>query len=122
MEQGQQPPTPVLTEEAREKAEKRLSQKMVLYSHIAAYIIVSAFLVLIWALTRADSNSDCFWPVWVMIGWGIGLCFHIFAYLIGRRGETMRERMLRKELDKAQKERGRPPRTRRKRGKEPAGE
>lgn len=120
MDQGQQPPAPELPEEAREKAEKRLNQKMVLYSHVAAYVIVNAFLVLIWALTKP--RPDCFWPVWIMIGWGIGLCFHIFAFMLGRRGDTMRERMLSRELDKAQREREGKPRSRRKRGKEQAGE
>jgi len=104
MVQGQQPPNPPVSDELREKAEKRVNQKMALLSHIGSYIIVNGFLVLIWALTGADTGN--FWPVWVMLGWGIGLAFHIFAYLTGKRSEAVREKMLQKELDKVKKEQG----------------
>jgi hypothetical protein len=104
MVQEQQPPNPPITDELREKAEKRVNQKMALLSHIGSYVIVNGFLVLIWALTGADTGN--FWPVWVMLGWGIGLAFHIFAYLTGKRSDAVRERMLQKELDKVKKEQG----------------
>ncbi len=104
MEQGQQPPEPPVTDELREKAEKRVNQRMALYSHIGSYIIINGFLILIWALTGA--HTDNFWPVWVMLGWGIGLAFHIFGYITGKRSDAMREKMLQKELDKVKKEQG----------------
>mgnify|MGYP001326912420 CR=1 FL=1 len=102
MEQGQQPPNPPVSDELREKAEKRVNQKMALLSHIGSYIIVNGFLVLIWALTGADTGN--FWPVWVMLGWGIGLAFHVFSYLTGRRSDAVRERMLQKEMDRVKRE------------------
>jgi len=104
MEQGQQPPHPPVSDELREKAEKRVNQKMALLSHIGSYVIVNGFLVLIWALTGADTGN--FWPVWVMIGWGIGLAFHIFGYMTGKRSEAMREKMLQKEMEKVKREQG----------------
>lgn len=104
MEQGQQPPNPPVSDELRERAEKRVNQKMALLSHIGSYVIVNGFLVLIWALTGADTGH--FWPVWVMIGWGIGLAFHIFGYLTGKRSEAMREKMLQKEMEKVEREQG----------------
>ena len=106
MVEGQQPPVPPLSDELREKAEKRVNQKMALISHIGSYVIVNGFLILIWALTGADTGN--FWPVWVLLGWGIGLAFHVFAYLTGRRGDAMRDKMLQKELDKVKREQGEP--------------
>lgn len=106
MEQGQQPPNPPLSDELREKAEKRVNQRMALLSHIGSYIIVNGFLILIWALTGADTAN--FWPVWVLLGWGIGLAFHIFSYFIGKRSDAVRDRMLQKELEKMGREQGKP--------------
>lgn len=37
--------------------------------HLRAYIAVNLMLVAIWALTGAGY----FWPIWPIVGWGIGL-------------------------------------------------
>jgi Domain of unknown function (DUF1707)/2TM domain len=37
--------------------------------HVRAYIGVSIMLIAIWALTGAGY----FWPIWPMLGWGIGV-------------------------------------------------
>jgi hypothetical protein len=37
--------------------------------HVRAYVGVSIMLVAIWALTGADY----FWPIWPILGWGIGV-------------------------------------------------
>jgi hypothetical protein len=37
--------------------------------HLRAYIAVNAMLVAIWALTGAGY----FWPIWPILGWGVGL-------------------------------------------------
>ncbi|CAA9496734.1 MAG: hypothetical protein AVDCRST_MAG17-1033 [uncultured Solirubrobacterales bacterium] len=36
---------------------------------LAAYLAVNLILIAIWALTGADY----FWPIWPLLGWGIGL-------------------------------------------------
>ncbi len=38
-------------------------------SHVVAYVVINAFLVVVWAVTGAGY----FWPVWVLAGWGFGL-------------------------------------------------
>ncbi|HEX2084380.1 MAG TPA: DUF1707 domain-containing protein [Solirubrobacteraceae bacterium] len=43
--------------------------------HLRAYVMVMALLVAIWALTGAGY----FWPVWPMLGWGIGVWSHASA-------------------------------------------
>ncbi|CAA9481103.1 MAG: hypothetical protein AVDCRST_MAG45-176 [uncultured Solirubrobacterales bacterium] len=39
---------------------------------IAAYLAVNLILVLVWAATGADY----FWPMWPMLGWGLGIAKH----------------------------------------------
>jgi hypothetical protein len=45
-------------------------------AHAISYLLVMAMLVVIWALT---SPGGYFWPVWPMLGWGIGLATHGLA-------------------------------------------
>jgi hypothetical protein len=49
-------------------------------AHAASYVLVMAMLVVIWLLT---SPGGYFWPVWPMLGWGIGLASHGLAILFG---------------------------------------
>ena len=59
-------------EERRNAAIKRVKAKREFRTHLAVYIIVNAVLVVIWFL----SSADYFWPIWSILGWGIGLAFH----------------------------------------------
>lgn len=45
------------------------------YTDVLVYTLVNLFLILIWAL----SGAGYFWPIWVIIGWGIGLGIHAFT-------------------------------------------
>lgn len=40
--------------------------------HLRSYLSVMALLVVIWALT----GMGYFWPIWPMLGWGIGIVSH----------------------------------------------
>jgi hypothetical protein len=53
-------------------------------AHVRAYVGVSLMLVAIWALTGAGY----FWPIWPMLGWGIG----VVADTGGRVGGPCRRR------------------------------
>jgi hypothetical protein len=44
--------------------------------HARVYVLVNVFLVAIWALT---SGFGYFWPVWPILGWGLGLGVHGMA-------------------------------------------
>ncbi len=65
-------------EELVEMARKRIKAKRELYSHIAAYIFVNAFLLFIYFTDLEEATSGYFWPGWILAGWGLGLLFHIF--------------------------------------------
>ena len=53
-------------------AKKRASFKWSLTS----YIIVNTFLVGVWYFT--SGRYSYFWPIWPMLGWGIGVAMHYF--------------------------------------------
>jgi hypothetical protein len=64
----------------RERARKRVEAKREFGSHVAAYVVVNAFFVGIWAFTGAGY----FWPAWVIGGWGIGLALHAWDLFVRR--------------------------------------
>ena len=60
-------------------AKKRVSFRR----NLIAYLIVHAFLWAVWFMSEKDyTGSFVPWPLWSMIGWGIGLLFQYFdAYV-----------------------------------------
>ncbi|GGC18100.1 2TM domain-containing protein [Cellulomonas carbonis] len=61
----------------RARAEKRLRDRRDLGTHAVAYLLVNGALVVIWVMTGAPF----FWPVFPILGWGIGLAFHAWDVL-----------------------------------------
>ena len=47
-------------------------------AHVAAYLVINTAFVLIWALT----GRGFFWPVYPLVGWGIGLSFQHFSAVL----------------------------------------
>jgi hypothetical protein len=64
----------------REDAVKRLKAKRDFKNHLAAYVLVDALLVVIWA---TQGGGD-FWPGWVIGGWGIGLVLNAWTVYFQR--------------------------------------
>jgi hypothetical protein len=56
--------------ELRERAIKRLKKRRDFHGHLLVYFLVNTFLVVIWAAT---SPSAFFWPIFPIVGWGIGV-------------------------------------------------
>jgi hypothetical protein len=59
----------------REEAIKQLRKKRGLQAHVLAYVTVNLFLVGIWAFT---TPGGFFWPMFPLLGWGIGLAFNVW--------------------------------------------
>ena len=55
----------------RDQAVAAVKRKHAFKQMLSSYVIVNAFLIVIWAV----SGAGYFWPVWVMGGWGLGLAF-----------------------------------------------
>jgi hypothetical protein len=48
-------------------ARKSLERKRKFVGDVAAYIVINAFLIVIWAV----DGAGYFWPGWVLAGWGV---------------------------------------------------
>jgi 2TM domain len=84
------PPPP--DDDLRERAVARLKAKGEFKVHLLAFVLVNAFLVVIWAVTGAGF----FWPIFPILGWGIGVVFHGWDVY---RSEP-NEEQIRREIDK----------------------
>jgi 2TM domain len=82
-----------LSSDLREEAIRSLRKKRDFRSHLVAYLLVNALLVVIWAVTGADF----FWPIFPILGWGIGVAFNAWD-VYGRRPIT--EEAIRREQDR----------------------
>jgi len=74
----------------REAAIRRIKMKKAAKGHIVVYVLVNALLVGIWA----TSNRGYFWPLWPMLGWGVGLAIHTWTAFGGGKiseGDVERE-------------------------------
>ena len=79
--------------ERREAAVKRLKAKREFWQHVIVYVLVNSLLVVIWWVT---GDHHHFWPMWVLLGWGIGLVMH--AWETFRR--PISEDAIRREMEK----------------------
>ena len=80
-------------ERLREAALTRLRKKTDFHAHILAYVMVNTFLVGIWAVT----GHGFFWPIFPILGWGIGVAFN--AWDVYRR-QDYSEDQIRREMDR----------------------
>ena len=66
-------------EARRELAIERLKAKHDFKIHLAIYFAVNALLVAIWALSDWSHPQGFFWPIFVILGWGIGVVAHWYT-------------------------------------------
>jgi hypothetical protein len=69
----------------RDQAIERLKKKRDFKAHVFIYVAVNAMLVVIWAITRSDETI--FWPIFPILGWGIGVAANAWD-VYGRRPIT----------------------------------
>lgn len=67
-------PSAELDPEMRKRALQRLEAKKDFRQHLAVYLCVMALLTCIWLVTTGF--GDYFWPIWPMLGWGVGIAIH----------------------------------------------
>ncbi len=57
-----------------QEAKEKVGKLRRFYTDAFIYAIVNLGLILIWAI----SGGGYFWPIWAIVGWGIGLGVHAF--------------------------------------------
>ena len=56
-------------DDRRIQARKQVEKRRDFTAHVVTYVVVNTMLIGIWAVTGAGY----FWPVWVLLGWGVGV-------------------------------------------------
>ena len=72
----------------------KIAQKRAAFKkHLASYFIINAFFWALWLFADGIHENDGWpWPVWPMLGWGIGVAFdYIGAYHDGKATSTEKE-------------------------------
>jgi hypothetical protein len=65
-------------EALRALASQRLAERAAFRNHLVAYLLVNGVLAAMWFVT---SSGGPFWPILLIVGWGIGLlCRGVEAY------------------------------------------
>jgi hypothetical protein len=82
------------TSDLRETAITRLRKKRDLQAHVLAFVLVNLFLNAIWLLT---TPGGFYWPMFPLLGWGIGLAFHFWDVYVGSNPS---EETIRTEMDR----------------------
>ena len=77
----------------RDRAIKRLRKRRDFYGHLVVYAVVNGFLVAIWAVT---TPHGFFWPVFPMLGWGIGVVLNAWDVF---RKDTFSEEQIQREIE-----------------------
>jgi Domain of unknown function (DUF1707)/2TM domain len=65
---------------ARDRVAGAAGDRAGFYSHLTTYLLVNLMLIGIWAATGAGY----FWPVWPLLGWGIGVASHASETFLDR--------------------------------------
>lgn len=87
--------------ELRERALVRLRKTAQFRAHMLTYVLVNGFHVAIWAVVWAVTGFSFFWPIFLALGWGIGLAFNawdVYYRRDGRRHAPTQEQ-IRREMD-----------------------
>ena len=94
-------PIQMTEEEIYEEAKKRVEEKRGFLTHLAVYVAVNIFLVIIWAF---PGDRGFPWFIFPLGGWGIGIVCHFLGTFVfgGTSGRTAIE----KEAEKIRKEQG----------------
>lgn len=83
-----------MEEQKDQKLWRMAQQRATFKRNLYTYIVVILFLWCVWWLTQGSDyeGRGIPWPVWPMLGWGLGVAFHYFkAYYGGKEGLAARE-------------------------------
>ena len=98
--------TPLAPEELDRLARKRAGAKLGWYSHAALYLVIN--LVMFTMSTYGFGSRP--WSAFPLLGWGLGLALHGVSVFVLGTGSGLRERMVRREREKLQRQQDGTPR------------
>ncbi len=87
-----------MTEEQKDQRLWKIAQQRADFKRsFFSYLVIVTFLWGIWWFTigKNEGYSGYPWPIWVMLGWGIGLAFQYFKAYNGDK-ETLTEKEYKK--------------------------
>jgi fatty acid desaturase len=84
-------------EQLREQALRQIKKRRDFHAHAFAYVVVNLLLWGVWAVIAGTSDSWYPWPLWVTLGWGIGLVFNAWDVYLRR---PISENEIRREMDR----------------------
>jgi hypothetical protein len=82
-------------EVVREQAVRRLKKRRDFHAHLFVYVVVNLVLWGVWSVIGMTSGWGFPWPLWVTLGWGLGVVFNAWD-VYGRRPITEDE--IRREM------------------------
>jgi len=91
-------------DEIERLARKRAGAKLGWYAHALLWLAVNLFLL---AISDVGFGTRR-WTPFPMFGWGLGLLLHGVSVFVLGNGSGLRERMVRRERERLQRERGGP--------------
>ena len=77
-------------------ARRNVKLKLGWMIHATIYVLVNAMIV----ATNLATTPGVRWSVWPLAGWGIGLAAHGIAVWLATGGGGVRDRMVRRELER----------------------
>ncbi|HEY7007635.1 MAG TPA: 2TM domain-containing protein [Jatrophihabitantaceae bacterium] len=86
----------------RERAVKQLKKRRDFGTHLLVYVLVNTFIVVIWVIT---TSGGFFWPIFPMVGWGIGVVMNAWDVW---RGDELAEEDIEKEMRRLAQRQRRP--------------
>lgn len=72
----------------------KIARKRVKFKrHLATYLVINAMFWFLWYFTQREKKDNGLpWPLWSMLGWGIGLVFgYLDAYVFAKSDAVERE-------------------------------
>jgi hypothetical protein len=80
-----------------EQVLRQLKKQRDFHKHLFTYLVFNAIIWGAWELITATSHDAYPWPVWLTLGWGIGLVFNAWDAYFRR---PIAEGEIRREMDR----------------------
>lgn len=81
----------------REREARRIARRQWFWLHLAVYVMIQAFLFVIWLLSSASYP----WFIFPLFGWGVFVSAHaVYAFVVRDPEEIMIERSVRQAGEK----------------------